>query len=485
MTSCIQRSLTFVLFLTSLIGVAHGATINASSCAKSAVQSAINAAKAGDTVAVPAGNCSWGGTLSLPNNKRITLQGAGKDATIITGEVFFGSSGSRVTAFTFKGNPIIVSYGYGFRLDHCKIQRSNWSDAVKVWDHASSVSQTPYGLVDNNEFINSRVNMEGSPYMFSEGGIPQHQLWALPLDLGGPSTVYVEDNTFELTYGGNFNAIDANYGGSFVARYNVLYDGLFIETHSSQEGGNRSGKSFEVYGNVIDLRNDLSATGGYSYRMRGGTGVIFGNRHLGNWPSKNIPLDNVRSYAAGGNGGRCDGSSAWDGNNNSTGWPCRDQIGRGPDGAQWNHNSVPAYAQPSVPAYFWNNKDSGTKEWPPMVIAWSSDHIKADRDYYAYSASFNGASGVGCGTVAARPASCTVGVGYWATNQSCSNLSGRVGVNPTTPIAGTLFKCTAPNKWTAYYTPYAYPHPSRQGDSGQGGGSSGNLLPATNLRIVQ
>jgi len=34
-----------------------------------------------------------------------------------------------------------------------------------------------------------------------------------------------------------------------------------------------------------------------------------------------------------------------------------------------------------------------------------------------------------------------------------------VGKNPTTPISGTLYKCTATNTWTAYYTPYAYPHP--------------------------
>jgi len=66
---------------------------------------------------------------------------------------------------------------------------------------------------------------------------------------------------------------------------------------------------------------------------------------------------------------------------------------------------------------------------------------------------------MGCGTPAARPATCTVGVGYWATNQSCSNLSGMVGANHTETISGTLYKCTATNTWTAYYIPYTYPHP--------------------------
>ena len=55
---------------------------------------------------------------------------------------------------------------------------------------------------------------------------------------------------------------------------------------------------------------------------------------------------------------------------------------------------------------------------------------------------------VACGTPANLPKTCTVGQGYWATTQSCSNLTGMVGVNPTTPISGTLYKCTSTNTWT-------------------------------------
>lgn len=236
---------------------AESATIAASSCSLADVRSALTSASAQDTVTVPSGNCTWSTDLILPNEKKLTLQGAGKDRTIITGSLSFGSSGSRVTGFTFTGNPLLISHGYGFRLDHCRIERASWSDALKVGDWAPVIKEMPYGLIDQNEFVNSRVNMEGTPYMFADdNGSNQHTLWALPLAFGGAQTVYVENNTFSLTHSGNCNAIDANYGGSFVARYNVLYDGLFIETHSSQEGGNRSGKSFEVYGNVIDLRKN-------------------------------------------------------------------------------------------------------------------------------------------------------------------------------------------------------------------------------------
>jgi hypothetical protein len=73
-------------------------------------------------------------------------------------------------------------------------------------------------------------------------------------------------------------------------------------------------------------------------------------------------------------------------------------------------------------------------------------------------------SGVGCGPLANRPTNCTTGTAYWATNQPCSDLTGMVGRNPATPISGTLYKCTSPNTWTAYYTPLVYPHPLVSGE---------------------
>jgi hypothetical protein len=79
--------------------------------------------------------------------------------------------------------------------------------------------------------------------------------------------------------------------------------------------------------------------------------------------------------------------------------------------------------------------------------------------------SFDGSSGVSCGTLANIPATCTIGTGYWATNQSCTDISTIVGDLSQYPsrstISGTLYKCTAANTWTSYYTPYYYPHPMR------------------------
>ena len=49
-------------------------------------------------------------------------------------------------------------------------------------------------------------------------------------------------------------------------------------------------------------------------------------------------------------------------------------------------------------------------------------------------------------------ASGTAGVAYWATDQGEWD-STRAGPD------GQLYKCSSANGWTAFYTPYAYPHP--------------------------
>ncbi len=63
--------------------------------------------------------------------------------------------------------------------------------------------------------------------------------------------------------------------------------------------------------------------------------------------------------------------------------------------------------------------------------------------------------------ITAGPAACAPGTGYWATDQSCTELAGMVGLDPENPITGTFFKCTAADTWTEYFVPFTYPHPLR------------------------
>ena len=80
--------------------------------------------------------------------------------------------------------------------------------------------------------------------------------------------------------------------------------------------------------------------------------------------------------------------------------------------------------------------------------------IAANVQYWNFTASFTGATGVGSGTLTARPATCTTGVGYWATDQGTWNTLGTDGL---------FYKCTSANTWSLYYTPLTYPHPLRSG----------------------
>ncbi len=143
----------------------------------------------------------------------------------------------------------------------------------------------------------------------------------------------------------------------------------------------------------------------------------------------------------------------------ANGWPCRDQIGRGPDIG--TDSSIIGKATSSQPLYLWSNWRSNGAVVPAYVKETGDNelHIQNNRDFYDNELVFDGTSGTGCGTLASRPSTCTTSVGYWATEQSCSDLTSMVGANPATPIEGILYKCTSTDTWTEHYTPYIYPHP--------------------------
>jgi hypothetical protein len=261
--------------------------------------------------------------------------------------------------------------GDGWRIDNCKIYReSTFEEGVYV--RGDRADKNPTGLVDHCVFHNARVGVVGW------AGLMAHTIWAQPLNLGSGNAVYVENNTFVLTVFGN--AMDANYGGRYVFRYNTVTD-AYIEAHSVQ-GLNRAVRSWEIYNNTF---NQISRGMWVPMMLRGGTGVVFNNTVTGTWTLPKISLDNVRSCPDGRDFGTdpgwCTGSSRWDGNK-ASGYSCRDQIGRSTD--QWLWTTASPYPpQQLEPAYAWNNK-FGTNDvtFYQHSCALSIADIQPGRDYF-------------------------------------------------------------------------------------------------------
>lgn len=457
----IQIVILWLLIFTGVTFPAYAATRNSATCSAANVQSAINASVNGDVVLVPSGNCNWGTATVSIIGKNITVQGAGPGVTNITGTGSMawriGSEGngnsSRITGFTVTvpaGSAAIVVDGDGWRIDHMNLRSATSGALVDgVWAYGLRVDVPygPTGLIDHVAFVDARPLIFGFPDVAQNSGT----LWVSPLGLGDANAVYVEDSTWVFN-GGQPNLVDCNYGGRWVIRFSTT-QGSSIDSHSNQ--GWRGCRRWEVYNNTIKFGQPYFTP----FFIRGGTGTIFNNTIGSGWGEPYISLDNVRSIESRAPLGQCNGSAPADGNRLSNGWPCRDQIGWATDSSQWTpSNMYPA--QVSTPAYFWSNTIGGSAA-PVQIRNGTSAWIQPNRDYYLQNASFTGASGMGVGTIASRPATCTTGVGYWATNEGEWNDTNGATAD------GRLYKCTATNTWTLYYTPFTYPHPLQTG-SGSG-----------------
>lgn len=405
------------------------------------------------------GSVTWPNRISI--NKSLKIVGPGMDALTVdisSQGAFITSAltGVSISGFSFMTSnsdvTAIIVRGTGWRIYQNRFYSTSESiNGVFVLATGADTTISPEGVVHNNVVTNGKI------VVFGGGNFTNESLhWADPSTLGTANSVYIEDNIFNMTWNGGSNCVDANLAGRYVFRYNSVVQ-AYAMAHSLQGEGIRGTREWEIYGNTFNSFGNASYAAMY---MRGGTGMLFLNDTTSSVDYNfSILFDNVRDTTAIGVGKLCDGNSIWDENSaGKSGWLCRDQIGAGKDAAQWYDYNTPGPSQTHSPVYIWGIYKNGLSQ-SPYVASTSSTHIENDRDYYTHKATFNGTSGVGCGTLAARPPTCTTGVGYWATNQSCTNIRSMIGKKPSTPIVGTLYKCVAPNTWTAYYTPYTYPHP--------------------------
>jgi len=111
-----------------------------------------------------------------------------------------------------------------------------------------------------------------------------------------------------------------------------------------------------------------------------------------------------------------------------------------------------AHNQTASPNYEWLNSGAQAPAQIFTTNTQTSTLIAQNSNYYDYTGTFTGVSGVGSGTLASRPSTCTTGVAYWATDQGSWNQSG-------SGSQGILYQCSSTNTWSTYYTPYTYPDP--------------------------
>jgi|CXWL01.1.fsa_nt_gi hypothetical protein len=437
-----------------IAAAASAADIIAASCSSTAVQEAINSAADADTVYIPAGTCVWTEQVTIPSTKGITLQGAGQGVTIIQGmsttastlvvNVTSGHALTRVTGLTMDANGVtktgtvgwISLIGSGldvFRVDHVTVNDLR-SRGILVLAGGGELG----GLIDHVT-INMPNNGSAQGIAIYSTGPEVDTPYSRAFTPGTNKSIYIEDSTFNYDYRGD-SAMDASAGARFVFRYNTLTN-TNVEWHGADSGGYRGVHTFEVY------RNKFASS--VSMRMqfhRSGAGVSFDNTYTGAYSGLNLSVYRARPQTYVAKYGQCDGSSAWDGNvgaPGAPGWPCLDQTGY-----TFTQNSGGSYT--SNPLYAWKNTRNGVEVAPtPSEV---TAYLVENRDFFSYNPSFNGTRGVGVGVLANRPATCTKNVAYWATDRGSWNsvVGGESGV---------LYRCTATNKWSLYYMPYAYPHP--------------------------
>ncbi len=399
------------------------------------------------------------------------------------------SSFFRITGITFKGGTggpeydgqlALGGFSQHVRVDHNHFNTATYSAGE---NGTLGVHFTSFllGVADHNVFdsgtssnncCNNGFHVDMGNYGNDSNGFGDTS-WSSATNFGTVNFVFVEDNTFNYGF-----VNDCQAGGRQVLRYNVILEAT-AQTHPTGGGGRfRSCRASEIYGNSFSGSNSYASPPEQIFWLSGGTALIWGNsaptgyRNLISLHSMRRNSSTYTEIAAPAGWGYCGTAqtgvlSQWDQNSNTTtGYHCMDQPGMGKgdllqggftsDGSGSNNVCDVTSNQCSIanfsgspvnealePVYEWLNTwaQCGPCGAGSEVSNTDSTAFFANTDYYQYTLGFTGSAGVGSGTLAARPASCTVQVGYWATDTN------------------TLYLCETTNTWTLYYAPYTYPHP--------------------------
>jgi len=471
-----------ILVLLLICSPSHATVINAATCLQSDVAAAVALARPGDTVALPAcAQTSWHASLIV--KKCISIQGSGQTnttlgdnvakngtdaSTLITYNVSCPSITFTIHDFTIIG---MASDQNIFNRGHVRILGSG--QGFRVYDITGSAMQTAFltlnwvgpGLIDHNTFPNcggakGEINMKASDWGRASSG---NGSWSDSTPMPGSSNqIYIEDNLWNCSGAAPSQVYDGDAGARWVFRFNTVTGGNGGNHGADTSQVERGARFNEVYQNTWNFTSNQSPD--FMHWYRSGTGMVWGNNITSpNSVNSVVKGLNCRDGTGCGPGyppwGFCNGTSPYDQNSATTGYRCVDQMGAGTSNVISDRGGTPTpvawVGNILDPVYQWLNKiNRGLNE--VGNFGQLSTNVALNRDVYRGTTSFNGTTGVGVGTLANRPATCTPFVAYWATDQGFWN-------NKTPGVAaGQLYKCTAENTWTLWYVPYTYPNPLQQ-----------------------
>lgn len=499
--------------LTLLALGANAADRTAASCSRDHVNTAMGLAQSGDRVIIPAGTCNWTTRVSwtAPSNVQVLGNGGtatntqgGSGQTIIQDNVTgtspilsinTSSSGYfRISNITFRGGTGdnkdsggMITFGGDstqFLFDHMYVNKSTYSPQNR--GKLMSIGGMLRGVISRSKFhcgteicwihfVNGDIGTQDD-----HGDVP----WAQDTGFGTSDFMYVEDSHIDSTRVGDAaiegTLTDCHTGGKFVIRFTTAFNTNVGQTHPTGHASDDRGcRAHEIY--QVTVTSDWTSSNNPNFAFaysNAGPSLVWGNSVGGTF--KHIMYfneckssSNCGYTAPYGGWGSCDGSGGWHENTSGqSGWRCVDQVGVGKGdllngtfgGSPTKTNQALGGTawprQASEPVYEWNTTGDIVPGWSGSWLNNNdSTRIQQNRDFYFHHGNTSCAAGagsctagVGVGTAAQRPSNCTTGVAFWVTNEG--NWNGRPGASQ-----GRLYKCTATNTWTLYYTPYTYPHP--------------------------
>lgn len=445
-----------VFLILAFVGFAplKATTYNLPDAAQATFNTQLAAASAGDTIIFPAsGTATWSASSTV--SKAVTIDGNGTTLTAggTLGNGFFyvtnftSSTLMRITGFTFNGVDLTATR-------HClKILDSISLTSLRVDNNTFNAGDIQVevggslGVFDHNTFKNAN-----SAVYYTAGSRAQADASWVTIQAGTANALFCETNTFlyDASWLGpdaNNSCFDTYNGGKLVVRYNTFTATAVpsswtstlgvILSHGNAAGGTASGyweltptcnrgqSIIEIYNNTINAKR-----ADYLYQGRGSSNLIHDN-------TLDTTMFNPRVIVY--------EEEAWLTGQFSplrTVWPAEDQV---------------------FNTFLWNNtlRLNGTPNASYFEVAndGSQTFIQQNRDYWLASPAASGGS------------------------ESFSGLGGASSTAPTNGLGnGTMsFSASGANAYYPY-TPYQYPHPLVNGNSGSNMGGALTVGGKTNIQ---